>query len=67
MTSPLATTLSLAPVVLLIALLVAKELVRAAGGDGVQASMRRFNVAIVPLLVIFGVIILTRLMSFLYY
>lgn len=51
---------------LLLILLVQKEILRAVGGTLSRDWTRTLNVAIVPLLVAFGVIIVLRLVSLIY-
>ena len=63
--STLSTAAWLAPVVLLVVLLTQKEVVRAFGGPRAAAWMRALDVAIWPLLVVFGLGVLTRLASLL--
>jgi hypothetical protein len=61
----LSTTLGAIAIVLLIALLLQKELLRARGGPRTRAWFSTLNVAIVPLLLAFGFIIVTRLLDLL--
>ena len=56
----LSTTVSVIVIVLLLVLIVQKELVRAFGGPQSREWMQALNIAIVPLLLAFGVIILVR-------
>ncbi len=53
--------LGLAAVLMLISYLVAKELLSASSSRWLQLVGRRLNVAIVPLLLVFGAIVATRI------
>jgi hypothetical protein len=57
--------LGIVPVCLLALFLTEKELVRAVGGPRAAAWIRAFDVAILPLLLVFGVVVLARLASLL--
>jgi len=59
----LSTTLGLIVSLLLIVLLVQKELIRALGGSRSRAWMRALDKAIVPLLLMFGLIMILRLVN----
>ena len=63
--STLSTAAWLVPVALLVLFLTQKELVRAFGGPRAAAWMRALDVAIWPLLLVFGLGVLTRLASLL--
>ena len=56
--------LELVAVMLLIGLLTAKELMRASGTSGLERYMRALNIATVPLLLAFGLIIIRLLINF---
>jgi hypothetical protein len=58
-----ATSLGLILVLLLVALVVERELMRARGGSQSERWMRTLNVAIVPLLIAFVVIVVIRLLN----
>lgn len=58
---PLSTVPGLIAILLLLVLLILKELVRAAGGDQTAERLRALDIAIVPLLCAFVVVIGIRL------
>jgi hypothetical protein len=50
--------------VVLIALLVGRELIDAAGGPNAKAQLAALRVVIVPLLVLFGIIVARRIVTY---
>ncbi|MGH2771537.1 MAG: hypothetical protein ACRDIU_00110 [Actinomycetota bacterium] len=54
-------SLGAAMVALLIVLLISKEMVRAVGGPNLSTSMRRFNIAVIPLLSTFAIVVAARI------
>ena len=60
---PLSDSLGLIAIVLLIVLLIEKELVRSVGGPHLQAWMRALNIAIAPLVLACGLIIVLRVIN----
>ncbi len=52
-------------VLLLLGLIVARELIRAAGGAEARGRMRALDIAVLPLLCAFGMIIILRLVDLL--
>ena len=48
-------------IALLIVLLISKEMVRAVGGPQISTSMRKFNVALIPLLSTFAIVAAARI------
>jgi hypothetical protein len=60
----LSTHLEIIAVILLIGLLTGKELIRASGTKGLETYMRVLNIAIAPLLLAFGLIIVKVMLSF---
>ncbi len=61
----LSTRLELIAVTLLIGLLTGKELIRASGTNSLGRYMRVLNIAIAPLLLSFGLIIIKLVVNFL--
>ena len=59
----LSTSLGAIVILLLIVLLVQKELLRARSGSHVRKWMRALNIAIAPLLLTFGIIVIMRLIN----
>jgi hypothetical protein len=57
------TYLGVACILLLILTLIAKELVRAYNGVNTEVWMKRLNIAIIPILVLFGLIVVLRLIQ----
>ncbi|NLX09219.1 MAG: hypothetical protein GXY36_06150 [Chloroflexi bacterium] len=62
-TVALATTLSAIAMVTLLALLLQKEIVTFSDSDRAQALNRRLNVAIVPLLMVFVMLVLVKVIQ----
>ena len=61
----LTTTFGVVAILLLLALLVQKELMRVLGGRSVKSWQQTLNIAITPLLAAFGVIMIVRFISLL--
>jgi hypothetical protein len=59
------TTLNLIVILLLVIMLTQKELIRALGSDHLRAWMRALDIGIIPLLISFSLIILTRIIDLL--
>ena len=57
----LSTSLGLIVILLLIVLLVQKEFIRAIGGPRSQTWMQALNIAIIPLLLTFGLTVVMRI------
>lgn len=55
------TYLEAACILILILTLIVKELVRAYNGPGVEVWMKRLNIAIIPLMALFGLLVVIRL------
>jgi hypothetical protein len=62
----LSRTFGIVAIALLTILLVQKELIRASDDTGASVRIRTLNIAIVPLLIVFGLTILRRLLDFIF-
>lgn len=62
----LSRTFGIVAIALLTILLVQKELIRAAGDTDASVRIRTLNIAIVPLLIVFGLTILKRLLDLIF-
>lgn len=62
----LSRTFGVVAIVLLAILLTQKELIRASGDERSAINIRTLNIAIAPLILVFGVIILKRLLDLIF-
>jgi hypothetical protein len=63
MYSTLSPTLGIIAIVLLVVLLIERELLRASGGPRSSLWLQTLNIAIVPLLLTFGLVVIARLID----
>ncbi len=61
----LTTTFGLVAILLLIMLLLLKEIIRTKGGVKADRQLKILDIAIIPLLVVFGLVIIMRLVALL--